>query len=175
MNRTYRLITTLVLSGVLLLALSLGAQSRVTAQPPSAEDALRSALEQARAVGSYRVDIDVQQTVFVPRPVFGDKTAPAEQASSLKLEALVRDASHARLSLTDGSFKGRQPQTDLSASNSKEMLIADGNVFERQADQWIKLDDFASTPGLTGDGLLLLSVAKNVQRLEPAETLDGSF
>ncbi|MBI5566352.1 MAG: FG-GAP repeat protein, partial [Chloroflexi bacterium] len=125
--------------------------------------------------GSYRVGIDVQQTVFVPRPVFGDKTAPAEQASSLRVEALVRDASHARLSLTDGSFKGRQPQTDLSASNSKEMLIADGNVFERVADQWINLNDFASTPGLTGDGLMMLSVAKNIQRLDPAETLGGSF
>ena len=175
MNRTRRVVLTLVLSVGLVLALSTLTQPRASAQQPSAEDALRAALEQARAVGSYRVGIDVQQTVFMPRPVFGDKTAPAEQASSLRVEALVRDATHARLSLTDGSFKGRQPQTDLSASNAKEMLIADGNVFERVADQWIKLNDFASTPGLTGDGLMMLSVAKNIQRLDPAETLGGSF
>lgn len=175
MKRIYRPITTIVLSGALLLALAIAAQPRASAQQPSAEDALRNALEQARAVGSYRVGIDVQQTVFVPRPVFGNKTAPAEQASSLRVEALVRDAAHARLSLTDGSFKGRQPQTDLSPSNSKEMLIANGEVFERVADQWIKLNDFASTPGLTGDGLMMLSVAKNIQRLDPAETLGGKF
>ncbi len=175
MKRPYRLIATIVLSGALLLALSTLAQPRASAQQPSPEAALRSALEQARAVGSYRVDIEVQQTVFVPRPVFGSKIAPAEQAASLRVEALVHDAAHARLSLTDGSFKGRQPQTDLSSSNDKEMLIADGSVYERQADQWIKLNDFASTPGLTGDGLLLLSVAKNIQRLDPAETLVGKF
>ena len=119
--------------------------------------------------------IDVEQTVHAPLPVFGNKAAPAEQASSMSVVALVRDASHARLSLTNGSIKGRQPQTDLSPANDKEMLIADGAVFERQADQWLKLNDFASTPGLTGDGLMLLSVAKNVQRLEPAQTLGGSF
>ena len=147
----------------------------VQAAAPTPDELLRRTLQQAQAAGSYRVDIDVQQTVYTPMPVFGDKVAPAEQASSLSVQALVRDANHARLSLTAGSFKGRQPQTDLSASNAKEMLIADGEVFERQNDQWIRLSDFASTPGLTGDGLMMLSVAKNIQRLDPAQTLGGTF
>ena len=162
------ILTTLVVLGALALP-------RASALQLSAENLLRRALQQAQAVGRYRVDIDVQQTVYVPRPVFGNQVAPAEQASSLRVEARVHDANHTRLALTAGSIKGRQPQTDLSASNAKEMLIANGEVFERQNDQWIKLDDFASTPGLTGDGLLMLSVAKNVQQLEPAKTLGGTF
>jgi hypothetical protein len=175
MNHSRQLIVSILISCLLLVVLGVLALPRAAALAVSAEDMLRRTLKQAQASGSYRVDIDVQQTVYTPMPVFGDKVAPAEQASSLRVEALVRDANHARLSLTDGSFKGRQPQTDLAASNAKEMLIANGDVFERQADQWIKLNDFASTPGLTGDGLLMLSVAKNIQQLEPAQTLGGAF
>jgi hypothetical protein len=175
MQHSRTLALSFVLIVTVLMVLGTLALPRAAAQPPTAEDLLRRALEQAQAAGSYRVDIDVQQTVYTPLPVFGDKVAPAEQASSLRVEALVRDANHARLALTDGSIKGRQPQADLSASNAKEMLIADGKVYERQNDQWITLSDFASTPGLTGDGLMMLSVAKNVQQLDPAETLGGTF
>ena len=167
--------TLIIAVAVMMLVVTTLRSPIVQAAAPTPDELLRRTLEQAQTAGSYRVGIDVQQTVYTPMPVFGDKVAPAEQASSLSVEALVRDATHARLSLTAGSFKGRQPQTDLSASNAKEMLIADGEVFERQADQWIRLSDFASTPGLTGDGLMMLSVAKNIQRLEPAQTLGGTF
>ncbi len=164
----------LVILGVVIAAL--GSQVfRVTAAPqPSADDLLHRAMEQARDAGSYRMDIDVQQTVYAPMRVFGDRVAPAEQSASFRVEGRVAGPQRARLSLTEGVIKGRQPRTDLSTSNAKEMLIADGAVYERAGDQWVRQDSTPS-PGLTSDALMLLAVAKNAQRIEPIQTLGGTF
>jgi hypothetical protein len=145
------------------------------ATAPSAGEMLHHALERARDAGSYRVSIDVLQTVYTPMPVFGNKVAPAEQSARLSIEGAVGSPTQARFTLRDGEIHGRTPVDHSSFPEIQETLVSGGKVYQRQGDQWVLQDDSPSTPGLTSDALMLLSVAKNVQSPGPIQTLGGTF
>ncbi|MCX7706392.1 MAG: hypothetical protein N2204_00090 [Anaerolineae bacterium] len=155
---------------------TVSAQALDTVADPSGEELLRRALEQARDVGSYRVSIDVLQTVYMPRPALGDMVTPAEQSARISIEGLVNGSRQARFVLREGEIRGRMPQGNgLQPSAIREVLVAGNDVYQRQGDQWVLQETYASAPGLTSDALMLLSVARDVQRTDPIQTLGGTF
>ncbi|MCU0523145.1 MAG: hypothetical protein MUF84_20970, partial [Anaerolineae bacterium] len=141
----------------------------------SATDLLRAALERAQAAGSYRLAMDVQQTVAVPVPVLGD-SAPAEQSARIRIEGQIGGPQKARLTLTDGDVRGRLPQSPvLTPTSGQEVLVAGGAIYQREGDAWIRQPDAVSAPGLSGDALMLLEVARGAMRLGETHTLGGTF
>lgn len=159
-----------------LIAAVVGGQALHTAASPSGDVILRRALEQARDAGSYRVSIDVQQTVYMPRPALGGAIPPAEQSARISVEGIVNGPRQARFALREGEIRGRTPQSNaLQPADAREVLISGEEIYQRQGDQWVLQDNLASAPGLTSDALMLLSVARNARRAEPIQTLGGTF
>ena len=130
---------------------------------------VRKALKQAQNAGTYRIAIDVQQTVRVSDTL-------TDGSSSLHVDGEIAGPNQARLVIRDGQVRVSPYQDQLvSGSDGEEILLSGGSMYKRQGDQWVEQPQTLSTPGLTGDGLLLLEVAKNHQLLEPIETLGGTF
>ncbi|MEJ5308586.1 MAG: FG-GAP-like repeat-containing protein [Anaerolineae bacterium] len=140
----------------------------------SADDLLKLALQQAQQAGSYRVTMDVQQTVFAA----GAINAPFDGAQSARIgvEGLIAGPDRARLTLTDAQVRGPLPQDPAwQTSGAQDVLIAGDAVYQREGDRWVRQEQASPSPGLTADALLLLETAKDAQRLDPIETLGGSF
>ncbi|HOU15807.1 MAG TPA: hypothetical protein PKZ84_22105 [Anaerolineae bacterium] len=135
----------------------------------SAEDLLKLALQQAQRAGSYRVTMDVQQTVFAAGAV-------NEQSARIGVEGLIAGPDRARLTLTDAQVRGPLPQDPAwQTSAAQDILITGGAVYQREGDRWVRQEQAAASPGLTTDALLLLETAQDAQRLDRIETLGGSF
>jgi hypothetical protein len=173
-TRLIRIAVSMIVVGLLAPGITLSSepspQSRLS--PSSAVDPavlLRGALQKAQAAGSYRLTIDVQQTVTVPGAVTG-------ASSAMRLEGEIAGPQQARLVLKNGGVRTSLLHDPLlSSSRDQEMLITGGSLYQREGDRWVKQPETLSAPGLTGDGLLLLEVAADPVRLEPTETLGGTF
>ena len=164
------IVLSLVLAGLL--------QSPVTSlaanpgpQPASlaGADLLRGALQRAQAAGSYRIAVDVHQTVTLP-------DALSDPSSNMRIEGEIAGPQQARLHLTEGEVRAPLLQSPLlTASGEQEILLAGGALYQREGDRWVKQPQALSAPGLTGDALLLLEVARDLVRLDPITTLGGTF
>jgi len=130
---------------------------------------VQNALKKAQIAGTYLISIDVQQTV---RAV----GALNDASSSMHIDGEIAGPHQARFVIKDGTVRVSPYQDQLiSGSAEEEILISGGSIYQRQGDQWVEQPQTLSAPGLTGDGLLLLEVAKDHQFLEPIETVGGTF
>jgi len=130
---------------------------------------VQKALTQAQKAGFYRLSIDVQQTVRAA-------DALNDASSSMHVDGEIAGPHQARFVMGDGQVRVTPNQDQLiSQSDKEEILISGKSIYQRQGDRWVEQPQRLSAPGLTGDGLLLLEVAKDHQLLEPIETLGGTF
>ena len=169
----FTLVVSLIVTGLLgasqigVIANSVSQLNQPQAIDPS--EMVQNALKQAQLAGTYRIAIDVQQTITLDN-------APEGYYSSLRVDGEIAGPDQARFVINDGQLRvsSYQDQAD-SPSEEEEILVSDGKIYKRQGDQWVEQSQGLSAPGLTGNGLLLLDVAKDHQLLEPIGTLGGTF
>ena len=150
-----------ILAGALILHPSLAGTLSGLAGQNDAEAVLKRALERARDAGSYQVDIALDQTVIQQQPL---GFAPQEESAHFEIEGAIAGPDRARFSISPG-----RTTFALATRDPQEFLVVDATVYRRAGDRWVKAG--ADTPALEIDGLglSLLSVARDVQRLEPAK------
>ena len=169
----FTLVVSLIVTGLLgasqigVIANSVSQLNQPQAIDPS--EMVQNALKQAQLAGTYRIAIDVQQTITLDN-------APEGYYSSLRVDGEIAGPDQARFVINDGQLRvsSYQDQAD-SPSEEEEILVSSGKIFKRKGDQWVEQSQGLSAPGLTGNGLLLLDVAKDHQLLEPIGTLGGTF
>jgi len=141
----------------------------VKPEMPDGATLLRSALEQARRAGAYRVTLDVQQTVL-------SAGAIGEQSARFRIEGDIAGPQQARLTIRDGQVRGAFSSTSLLTSSAdQEILISEGAIYQREGDAWVKQPEAVVAPGLNADSLALLEVARDITLLDPVDTLAGTF
>lgn len=166
-----------LLSVLLACIVALGAgvsQYTVVRADSDAEARLRQALELARQTGSYRVDVDVTQTIL---PLIsgsgGVPRAARSETLAYVMEGMVRDAQNMRFTMRDKSATAGI-QTALNKNASTDLLVAGGVAYQRRGDTWERQSD-TPTPGINSDSLLLLDVARDMRLLPTQQGLDVTF
>ncbi len=139
---------------------------RVT-KPQASEALLRLAIRRAQDAKTYRVDIDLQQTVTAPERAY---LGANSESVRFQIEGTIGGPERARFSILPAAASFALAQQD-----PKEFLIVDADVYERVDGRWVDTDSAPTVVGLDGDGLSLLSVAREVERLEPAGDLPADF
>jgi len=129
------------------------------------EATLRAALRRARDVGSYRAEIDLNQTVTsMSVPSFG---ARAESAH-FQIESAIAGPGRARFTIapvrTSFVLASREPQ---------EFLVVGSSIYRRVGERWLEEDSAPISVSLDGDALSLVSVARDVAWLDPLEGSHG--
>jgi hypothetical protein len=158
MKRT-RLIALLALT-LGILAGTLAIQYKILGQD-SARELLRSTLDRARDAGSYQVDISLDQTVRQERSLY---FGPQEESAHFEIEGSIAGPDRARFSILPGRTSFVLAQTD-----PQEFLAVDSSVYHRAGDRWVRTDPDTPVVEVDGIGLSLLSVARDVEHLDPAE------
>ncbi len=156
---------------VALIALVPGATA--AAQPITPQALLRSALQHARQAGSYRVDIEMQQTVSPEETGPAAMGLPQSEPAHFMVSGHVGGPQKARFAITPRRIGlGLQ---DSAPAGAQEILITGNELYEREGDRWVRKDEVAPLPGVNADALSLLAVARDVRTLEPAERLTGHY
>ncbi|HUW10799.1 MAG TPA: hypothetical protein VM537_13790, partial [Anaerolineae bacterium] len=127
----------------------------------SAEELLRSALEAAREAGSYQINVSLDQTVIQQQFL---SFAPQEESAHFDIEGAVAGPDQARFSILPG-----RTSFALTKREPQELLVVDSEVYQRSGDLWVKAESNAPVVEVEGIGLSLLSAAREVQHLDPAQ------
>ena len=158
---------------LILVVLALLPGATTAAQPGTPETLLRTALHRARQAGSYQVDLDIQQTVSLEQAGPIAMGLPRNESAHFIVAGYVGGLQKARFIIEPRRIsRGLQLNGPATA---QEILIAGGTLYEREGDRWVKNDDVTPLPGVNADALSLLSVARDVHRLEPVERLTGRY
>ncbi len=149
-------------------------RAAATPPPDSPEGLIRAALERAREAGSYRVALDIQQTISPERTSAAPAPISDDEFAEFVVDGYISGLDQARFSI-----KPKRTSFDLQAqaagTGAQEILIADDTLYEQVGDQWVKKEGATPVPGVNDDALSLLSVARDVHRLEAVERLPGRF
>ncbi|MGD2146797.1 MAG: thrombospondin type 3 repeat-containing protein, partial [Anaerolineae bacterium] len=128
---------------------------------------LRLALERAQEAGTFRVDIDLQQTITLLNA--SPLGAPSEYAR-FRIEGTVGGRERARFSILPAAASFA-----LATQDPQEVLIVDSTIYRRVDGLWVETESAPSVVALDGDGLSLLSAARDLQMLEPADDVPADF
>jgi hypothetical protein len=159
--------------GLILTMIAVLPRATATALPDSPDDLLRAALQRARQAGSYRVELDVQQTVSPEQAGSIARGLPRSESAHFIVAGYVGGPQKARFAIEPRRVsRGLQSNAPATA---QEILIAADTLYERDGDRWVKNDGLPPLPGINTDALSLLSVARDVHSLEPVERLPGRF
>ncbi|MGD8584329.1 MAG: hypothetical protein PVJ75_03170, partial [Chloroflexota bacterium] len=121
---------------------------------------LAQALEKADTAGSFEVNVSLDQTVRQEHPLsFG---AP-EETAHFDIEGSVTKPDRARFKILPGRSSFVLAQTE-----PQEFLAADSKVYKRVGERWVETESNVPSIEVDGLGLSLLSVARDVEQLEPA-------
>ena len=122
---------------------------------------LRDALDRARDAGSYQVQMSLDQTVRQLGPGY---LGGREEWAHFEIEGAIAAPDRARFSILPGrtSF--------LPARQEAEEFLAVGTeVYHRAGDRWVQAEPGTAAVEVDGIGLSLLSAARDVEHLDPAQ------
>ena len=148
----------LILTPVTLGALALALATAAAPSAPTPADTLTQALRAARAAGSYRVGIEVKQVVRAggdPDPLFAFARPAGAEVLRYRIDGVARDSATLRLAA--------KMESPAQADAAVDVLVVDGEAYARAGDAWVRKPGAAPTPGLNGDGLALLALARDVR------------
>jgi hypothetical protein len=141
-------------------------------QAASPDAMLRAAVERAQQAGAYQITIDLVQTVQPESTAPLAAGRPRSEATHFVIDGAIGGPEQARLTIKPfGVTQGVR----LATSDPQELLVTGGAVYQRVGDQWEKQPDIGPMPGINADALSLLSVARDVQQLDPVERVAGRF
>ncbi|MBN2390564.1 MAG: FG-GAP repeat protein [Anaerolineae bacterium] len=167
MNRTHSRIFAVLIVSVLIVVLSTDLFSirsvlGLTGQDQdSPEVLLHRALEQANDAGSFQMSISLDQTVRQEHPL---RFGTPEETAHFDIEGAVAKPDRARFSIIPGYTSFALAQTD-----AQEFLTANAKVYRRDGERWVETESDVPSIESDGLGLSLLSAARDVENLEPAE------
>jgi hypothetical protein len=134
-------------------------------QAPAAR--LRRALQRAREAETFRVDIDLQQTITL---LDASPLGTGSEYARFQIEGTVGGPERARFSILPAAASFA-----LATQDPQEVLIVDSTIYRRVEGRWVETESAPSVVALDGDGLSLLSVARDVHSLEPADDVPSDF
>ena len=148
----------LILAPVTLGALALALATAAAPSAATPAETLAHALHAARAAGSYRVGVDVKQAVRTgsdPDPLFAFARPAGADVLRYRIDGVARDSATLRLAA--------QMESPAPVDAAVDVLVVDGEAYARAGDAWVRKPGAAPTPGLNGDGLALLALARDVR------------
>jgi hypothetical protein len=149
-------------------------RTTATPQPDSPDGLMRAALARARESGSYRVALDIQQMISPERTSAAPAPISDDEFAEFAVNGYISGLDQARFSIKP-KRTSYGPQAQAAGASAQEILIADDTLYEQVGDQWVKKEGAKPVPGVNDDALSLLSVARDVHRLEAVERLPGRF
>ena len=158
MKRT-RLVALLGLT-LCILAGTLAIQQKTLGQD-SPRELLRSALDRALDAGSYQVQMSLDQTVRQERAAY---FGPQEEWAHFEIEGSISAPDRARFAILPG-----RTSFSLAQKDPQEFLAVGSAVYHRAGDRWVRTDPDTPVVEVDGIGLSLLSAARDVEHLDPAE------